>query len=310
MNWKLHVLGANSAVPSIHRYPSGQVLDIGITNIMIDCGEGSQLRMLEHNVKSSRISTILISHLHGDHIYGLPGLLTSYNLHHRKEPLQIIGPEGLNAFVENSINVTNHAFSYPIEIREIKSQSSQIVLDKGTYQITSFPLVHRIPTFGYRIEEKINRKFLIKEKVQELDLTSHQVQEILSGKMIKIGEKMYSLNELERIPCPRSYAYVSDTAYFPKCSELVGPVSMLYHEATFLEEDKTLAKERYHSTAAEAAKTAKNAGANNLLLGHYSSRYRDLRRFQEEAGTIFQPVYLALSGKKFIIPRTGNAVEQ
>jgi ribonuclease Z len=305
MNWELYVLGANSAVPTIHRYPSGQVLQLGRQSILIDCGEGSQLRMLEYKIRSSRITTILISHLHGDHIFGLPGLLTSYNLFGRKDPLKIIGPQGIKSYVEFMMGITNHEFKYPVHVKEIKHTQSETVLENEEYYITAFPLLHRIPTYGYRIEEKITRIYLSREKVQELNLSAIQIKKILSGERIKINGQTFEISHLERRPTPRSYAYVSDTAYFPGCAGLIGPVRLMYHEATFLETDEKQAKERFHSTAREAALTALHAPAEHLLLGHYSSRYKDLSEFKMEAEKIFKPVSLALSGKKFTIPQEG-----
>ena len=175
MSWELHVLGANSAVPTVDRYPSGQVLNIGKASILFDCGEGSQLRMLEQGVRKSRISSILISHMHGEHIFGLPGLLTSYNLYGRKSRLTIIGPQGIRSFVDYMISITSHEFNYPVDIVEITEEEPAIVLDDPGYRIKAFPLVHRVPTYGYKIEEKIKRIYLSKEKVRELALIDRDV---------------------------------------------------------------------------------------------------------------------------------------
>lgn len=309
MNWELYILGANSAVPTIHRYPSGQVLQIGGHSILIDCGEGSQLRMLEYKIRKSRISTILISHMHGDHIFGLPGLLTSYNLYSRKDPLKIIGPQGIKSFVEYMMSITHHEFKYPVDILEITGTEPDTILENDEYCITAFPLVHRISTYGYRIEEKITRTYLSREKVAELNLPVQQIKQLLAGEKIETKGRTLEISDLERHPTPRSYAYVSDTAYFPECAGFIGPVRLMYHEATFLEVDKIQAKERFHSTAAEAAHTALHAPADHLLLGHYSSRYSDLTGFITEAEKIFKPVSLALSGKKFILPQEGEISE-
>lgn len=306
MSWEVCILGANSAVPTIHRYPSGQVLQMGNQSIMIDCGEGSQLRMLEYGIKKSRISTILISHMHGDHIFGLPGLLTSYNLYRRSAPLQIIGPPGIRSYVEYMMGITNHEFSYPVQVEEISIETSGKIVDHKEYDIHAFPLKHRIPTYGYRISEKFTRTYLSKEKVRELNLSDQQIKEVMNGETVTINCQPYSLSQLERHPTPRSYAYLSDTAYFEKCAEYVGPVRLMYHESTFLDADQKLATERFHSTAKEAARTALEAPADHLLLGHYSSRYKDVDVFKKEAEIIFNPVSLARSGKKFIIPQEGE----
>lgn len=310
MSWKLHVLGSNSAVPTLHRYPSGQVLNVGGESILIDCGEGSQLRMLEYGVKTNRISTILISHLHGDHIYGLPGLLTSYNLYGRTDPLRIIGPEGIRDYVNLTMQITNHAFTYPIEFQELHHTGTRTIFDTEHYHIKAFPLIHRIPTYGFKITENITRTYLSKDKVQELGLTDQQIQNILSGESIVHNGHTYDLSHIQRHPTPMSYAYVSDTVFFPECAELIGPVRLLYHEATFLDSEQSQATSRYHSTAREAARSAARAPADHLLLGHYSSRYTDIKPFKTEAETVFQPVSLARSGKVFSIPQEGEILEE
>lgn len=310
MSWKLYVLGSNSAVPTLHRYPSGQVLNIGRESIMIDCGEGSQLRMLEYGIKNSRINTILISHLHGDHIYGLPGLLTSYNLYNRRNPLRIFGPRGIRDYVTLTMEITKHQFTYPIDFFELTHTGSLPVFENDEIQISAFPLIHRIPTYGYKIAEKINRPYLSKEKVKSLGLNNDQIQRIIKGEKVKIGNQYFQLADIERSPTPNSYAYVSDTAYFPKCGDLIGRVRLLYHEATFLDSEQKQAIERYHSTATEAARTALRAPADHLLLGHYSSRYTDIQLFKKEAEKVFKPVSLARSGKVFTIPQEGEILEE
>src|SRR5690606_20488833 len=176
MSWKVTVLGANSAVPSLSRHPSGQVLSLSGENILIDCGEGSQVRMMEYGIRNMKISTILISHLHGDHLFGLPGLLTSYNLFQRAHPLRIIGPPGLRAYVEYTQDITGHSFSYAVEVVELHHSGRESVLDLPAYQIEAFPLIHRIETYGYKITEKINRTFLSREKIQRIGLSSQEVQ--------------------------------------------------------------------------------------------------------------------------------------
>ena len=310
MSWEVHVLGANSAVPTIHRYPSGQVLNVGIESILIDCGEGSQLRMLEYGIKNSRINTILISHLHGDHIYGLPGLLTSYNLFNRKNPLWIFGPEGVRSYVTHMMGCTNQDFSYPLHIQELTHSGKRMIYEKNNWQVHAFPLNHRIPTYGYKISELITRTYLSREKIVSLGLSEIQVQKILAGESVIHQGVPYGLSDLERFPVPLSYAYISDTAYFPECAELTGPTRLIYHESTFLESELTQAIERFHSTAKQAALTALHAPADHLLLGHYSSRYTDIASFRSEAETVFSPVSLARSGKRFIIPQEGDVLEE
>jgi len=309
MSWQLTILGANSAVPTLQRYPSGQVLRTGVHHILLDCGEGSQMRMMKYNEKISRISMILISHLHGDHIFGLPGLLTSFNLYHRQNPLLLVGPEGIKDFVEHVIGTTRHDVAFPFEIIEISEDYEIVVFEDDDMVVSSFPLKHRIPTYGYRIEEKINRKYLDKEKISSLNLTHSQIRDLMTGHSISVEDNVYTIEDLERIRQPRIYSYVTDTAFLPECAESVFGSTLIYHESTFLEEDKKLAEERFHSTARQAAMIAQQAEARHLLLGHYSSRYSDIEKFQKEAQSIFPSVFLALSGKKFLIESNGEIIE-
>lgn len=309
MSWRLTILGANSAVPTLHRHPSGQVLRTANRHILLDCGEGSQIRMMEYNEKISRISLILISHLHGDHIFGLPGLLTSFNLYQRENPLLLIGPAGIKNFVEQTVGTTQHEVSFPFEIREISGEEEMMVFDADDLTVTAFSLKHRIPTFGYRIEEKINRKYLDKEKISFLGLTDSHIRDLMRGGRVVVRDVHYTIGDVERIRPPLIYSYVTDTAYFPQCAVNVSGSTMMYHESTFLEEEQLLAKERYHSTALQAAMIARQAGVRNLLLGHYSSRYSDVEKFKKEAELVFPSVFLALSGKRFYIKHDGEIIE-
>lgn len=309
MSWRLTILGANSAVPTLHRHPSGQVLRTGSRHILLDCGEGSQIRMMEYNEKISRISLILISHLHGDHIFGLPGLLTSFNLYQRQNPLLLIGPAGIKNFIEQTVGTTRHEVTFPFEIREISGENETTVFEADDLVVTAFPLKHRIPTFGYRVEEKINRKYLDKEKISSLGLTDSQIRDLMGGGRVTVRDVHYTIGDVERIRPPLIYSYVTDTAYLPDCAASVSESTLMYHESTFLDEEQQLAKERYHSTARQAAMIAKQAGVRNLLLGHYSSRYSDIEKFKKEAESVFPSVFLALSGKRFFIKHDGEIIE-
>lgn len=309
MSWELTILGANSAVPTLHRFPSGQVLRTASRHILLDCGEGSQMRMMQYNEKPSKISLILISHLHGDHIFGLPGLLTSFQLYRRQQPLVLIGPKGIRDFVEKVIGVTEHNVTFPLEVKELTEEKEHRVWTASDMDVVAFPVRHRIPTFGYRIDEKISRKFLDKEKIHELGLTHHQIRNMMKGETIRIDGNRWTIEDLERVRHPRSYVYMTDTLYLPQNAKYASHATLLYHESTFLESEKELAAERFHSTAHEAGKMAHAAQVKHLLLGHYSSRYSNLEKFKEEAQRVFPSVFLALSGKRFKIKSNGEVVE-
>lgn len=299
MNWQLNILGANSAVPTRGRYPTAQVLEIEGDSILMDCGEGSQIRMLEYKIRRSRIQLICISHLHGDHVFGLPGLLTTYNLYGRVEPLTIIGPKGIEAFIHHTIEATGHRFSYDINYIELEMASYQEVYSTDKFKVTAFPLVHRIPTFGYRIEAVYDRIYLNKEKIQTYALSDRQIQQLLKEAKVEVNNSVYPLSFFEREKPKLSYGFVSDTQFFPACADYVKEVTVLYHESTFLQQEEDLAWARFHSTAEQAANIAHEAKVQYLILGHYSSRYESLESFRQEAQSIFPDVYLARTGKQF-----------
>lgn len=306
MSWTIHILGANSAVPIRNRYPSAQVLELGAQSLLIDCGEGTQIRMLEQQVKRSKISVVCISHLHGDHVFGLPGLLTTYNLYGRQEPLVLIGPVGLADFVNAIVRGTGHDFVYPLRIIEMDHEGSSLVYEEEGYSITAFPLIHRIPTYGYRIDEKTTRLYLDKEKIKSYSLSNVQIQTMMREGSIECDGKILPLSHFQRERKMLSYGYVSDTRYFESCVEYINEVTALYHESTFLAQDEKLAIERYHSTAGQAALLAKQGNCQHLLLGHYSSRYDDLTPFLKEAEQIFPSVFLGLTGKRFMMCSDGR----
>ncbi|GAA5220985.1 ribonuclease Z [Membranihabitans marinus] len=309
MSWGIHILGANSAVPIRHRYPSAQILELGSQSVLIDCGEGTQIRMLEQQVKRSKISVICISHLHGDHVFGLPGLLTTYNLYGRQEDLVLIGPKGLKDFVDVVVRATGHQFVYPLNIIEMEHEGSAVVYEDQGYSISAFPLQHRIPTYGYRIDEKSTRLYLDKGKVKSRGLSHVQIQSMMKHGFVHIDGEDVPLSYFQRDRELLSYGYVSDTKYFESCADFVKGVVTLYHESTFLNEDEELAGQRYHSTAGQAAQIARLGQCKHLLLGHYSSRYDNLTPFYNEAREVFQSVFLGLSGKRFTMYSDGRMKE-
>jgi len=303
MEVQLTILGSNSALPAQGRHPSAQVLHIDNELILIDCGEGTQLQMSNFNIRRSKISTIFISHLHGDHIYGLPGLITSYNHHGRKGPLTIYGPLGLKKFIDYSVFITGNPLNFDMVIHEFDADEKQVLVDTDKMKVTTQPLHHRIPTSGFLFEWK-NPALRIKPGIfDEYDV------EIVSRGAIQKGADWTDpqgnvlLNEVFTMPSlpPIRYAYFSDTAYAPELVEAVRKYDALYHEATFLSNLKQKAIDTKHSTAEEAATFAKAAGVGQLIIGHFSSRYSDLGPLLEEAKEIFSESHLAIEGQTFFI---------
>jgi ribonuclease Z len=304
MQFRLLILGSNSAIPAFGRNPSAQYLLHGPNAFLIDCGEGTQIRMSQFKAKRGKLRAILISHLHGDHIFGLPGLLTSLSLSGFDQPILIIGPNGISEFVNHAMLMSQSILRFPIEFKEIDEGVHECVYQNETLSIHCFPLDHRIPTFGYLFKEKKKAYRLDGEKLAAFGLSGEQIVQLRKEEKIILssGQTIF-LDEVALPPNESySYAYCSDTRYSESILPYIEKVDLLYHESTFTRDMAELAKERYHSTAEEAAQMAKKAKVNKLLLGHFSSRFADLNVFKTEAEEIFLESHLAIEGKWYDIP--------
>lgn len=298
-DFRLDILGANSAVPSLGRYPTAQLLTWDSGTLLIDCGEGTQIRLLEYGLKSSKIDYICISHLHGDHCFGLPGLLNSLILSGREKPLKIYGPKGIINFLEATIHLRQIENRFDLDIFEQDHETSTILFEDSTVVVSSFPLVHRIPTIGFKIEEKKPSIKYNKEKVKGLSVD--QMKKLANGNDIidDTGTLVPKGVFIKDILPPTSYAFCSDTIYNPQLVQYIKGVTVLYHESTFLNEMEEEAAKRYHSTAKQAALIADEAQVKVLVLGHFSNRYRNVIPFIEEASQVFSNVFVAETGKSF-----------
>jgi len=302
MGLELTILGSNSARPAYGRFTTSQYLNVGSQAFLIDAGEGFQLQLNKFGLKPNRIQNIFISHLHGDHILGLPGFLNSLNLGGRTKPMTIYSPPGLKEWFTLFQELSTGHLSYPLEFIDLTSNSSQVVLQTEEIKVTAFPVEHRIPTYGFRFDESLKEFNIDPDKIKALDLTITEIKEIKSGMdIIREGKRI----PFQDIVFPRkpskSYAYCADTNYTDLFLDLIKNVDLLYHEATYLKDMTEQARERKHSTAEEAAKIATMARAKKLLIGHFSSRYKDLQPLLAEAKEIFQNTYLALDGDKHLI---------
>lgn len=261
-------------------------------------------------IKPFRIQHIFISHLHGDHFFGLPGLLSTFNHLGREEALHISGPKGLKALMDAIMHYTHLNIKYPLEITEYEPSGLERILTSGNLEIFTFPLHHRIPCNGYLFREKKAVLKLNKEKIQQLDLLPEQLRDIRDGKDIEIEGRIISNTDLTLgHRAPLSYAYCSDTRYDPRIGPWLKPVSVIYHETTFEHSLKDLADETGHSTAFEAAKTAKAADARYLLTGHYSARYKSLEIILAEAKALFPNVLESVEGKRYDLRKLASGVE-
>ncbi|MEX0811561.1 MAG: ribonuclease Z [Chitinophagales bacterium] len=305
MQFELTVLGSNSALPAQNRYPTSQYLNIRNNHILIDCGEAAQIQLNKYKIKSSKIDKIFISHLHGDHFYGLPGLLSSFNLNRRTDPLMIFAPPGLKEIIETMFSHTKSSLNYSLEFQEIVPKNGLLIYEDEEIEVRSLEMIHRIPCCGFVFKEKKEKRKINKEKIEGLEMSHEWYIKLKEGAdYIDKNDKRIPNDELtDPPPQQRTYAYCTDTAYNEKIIPFIEGVDILYHEATFKKDKAERALETYHSTTVQAAEIAKKAGVKKLLIGHYSSRYEDLTPLQNECREVFENTELALEGNIHTLPR-------
>ena len=298
---RLTILGCYAATPRTLTNPTAQVLEINGHIILIDCGEGTQVELRRRKVKFSRINHIFISHLHGDHFFGLPGLISTMRLLGREKELHVYGPKGIKEAITLLLKLGDSWTNYPLLFHELISKEPELVFEDKKISVTTIPLNHRIYTNGFLFKEKEGKRKLNIDAAQYYGIDKAYYQNIKNGKDITLdnGETIRNKELTFDPPKPKSYAFCSDTVYDTNLSEQLKGVDVLYHESTFLESESELATKTKHSTALQAAKTAKAANVKTLVLGHYSTRYKSIELFKEEATTIFSNVLLADDGRAF-----------
>ena len=298
---KLTILGCYAATPRSLNNPTSQVLEIKNHLFLIDCGEGTQVQLRKHKIKFSRINHIFISHLHGDHFFGLPGLISTFRLLGRKTPLHVYGPKGIKEAITLFLKLGDSWTNYPLYFHELSALGSELIFEDNKVEVSTIPLQHRIYTNGFLFKEKIGERILNVEAVSKYGVDTCYFQNIKKGKDVILdnGDRIDNhLLSFDPRP-PKSYAFCSDTQYSEQVVPIISGVSVLYHESTFLESEKALAPKTKHATAKEAATIAKKAEVGKLILGHFSTRYASTELFKEEATTIFPEVELAEDGKYF-----------
>ncbi|WP_026954273.1 ribonuclease Z [Algoriphagus vanfongensis] len=302
-DFEVTILGNTSSIPAHGRNHTSQVIRLGQNLILLDCGEGTQIQLRRFKVKTSKISHIFISHLHGDHYLGLVGLLSSYNLSRRKSPLFLFGPPGLDDIITTHFRHSHTELTYPIHFQATAPNGMNQLVDHAHFKVFSFPLRHRLPTTGFLIREKPGYRNLIKEKLQRQKVPLEAIHSLRNGvDYVGADGSFYSVREYcHPASHLRSYAYCSDTIYHPEIIDYFKRVDLLYHESTFLEADSARAEVTFHSTAKQAAEIAKLAGAKKLLLGHFSSRYGNLGPLLEEAQTVFPDSIISVEGETYPI---------
>ena len=300
---KLTILGCYAATPRSITNPTSQVLEIKNHTFLIDCGEGTQVQLRKRKLKFSKINHIFISHLHGDHFYGLVGLISTFMLLNRKTDLHVYGPKGIKEIILLQLRFSNSYTGYNLYFHELTSTESEVVYEDDKVIVKTIPLKHRIYTNGYLFQEKTGERKINIEEVKRHNIETCYFQNIKNGKDITLNDgRMVPNEELTFAPpIPKSYAYCSDTAYDVTIVPIVENVDMLYHETTFLEADLEKANQTLHSTAKQAALIAQKANVKSLLLGHYSTRYDSIELFKTEAESVFPNVYLANDGLVFTV---------
>jgi ribonuclease Z len=300
---ELSILGSSSATPTRDRNPSAQVLRIGSEKIMIDCGEGTQMRLIQLGIRHTGLDYICISHLHGDHYYGLIGLISSMNLMGRKQALHVIGPAPLKEIIDLQLSAGGKLPEFEIAFHPTNPEKPELVLKNNSFELNTFPLKHRIHCTGFLISESPRERSLNIDNIEKHQVPISSFKSIKSGhNFIKESGEEISYKDLSFDPRPsRSYAYCSDTIFDTEIAKHIKGCTVLYHEATYMEALADKARERYHSTAKQAALIAKMAGAGRLLIGHFSSRYDHLDPLLMEAKTVFENTELAIEGTRFLI---------
>jgi ribonuclease Z len=303
MPFHLTILGSSSALPTSERFPSAHVLNVHERLFLIDCGEGTQMQMRRNRIRFSKINHVFISHLHGDHVFGLYGLLSSYSLMGRQGPLNLYAPENYRDILFSHLKDFDIHLNFEIEFIPLSGKDPVKILDERYLTVTSFPLDHRIPAFGFLFREKPHDRNIIKEAIEKYNIPAVRMQAIKKGEdFITDDGRLISNGDITLPgPEPLSYAYCSDTRYFSRLSSFVKDVDLLYHEATFDSELEGLAQKTGHSTTADAARVALEAGAKALIIGHFSSRYKDVESLAEEAGKIFPRTFPAIDGNSYDI---------
>ncbi|MFN8322841.1 MAG: ribonuclease Z [Chitinophagales bacterium] len=303
MLFEVTILGSNAAIPAHNRYPSAQILNYNGSMFLIDCGEGTQFKINQYSIKRGRLDNIFISHLHGDHYFGLIGLLTSFNLNWREHPLNIFGPPGLEEIISVHFKHSQTHLKYDIHFHPIIADKTRVIYDDNSVSVETIVLKHRLPTTGFLFKEKKHLRRIISDKITEYNIPYHRLSDIKHGSdFITEDGRIIPHTELTtEPPAPRSYAYCSDTAYHEEIIEQLRNVTTLYHEATFIHEHALRAEETFHSTTKQAADIAQRAQAEKLLIGHFSARYDDLNLLLTESREVFPSTYLAEEGKTFSI---------
>ena len=293
--FELHILGCGSALPTTRHFATSQVVNLRDKLFMIDCGEGAQMQLRKSRLKFSRLNHIFISHLHGDHCFGLMGLISTFGLLGRTAELHIHSPKGLEELLTPMLNFFCHTLAYKVIFHEFDTRQTSVVYEDRSMTVTTIPLQHRIPCCGFLFAEKARPNHIIRDMVDFYKVPVYELNRIKNGSdyVTPEGEVIANTRLTRPSDPPRKYAYCSYTIFRPEIVKQLSGVDLLFHEATFAESELARAKETYHTTAAQAARIALEAGVRQLVIGHFSARYEDESILLKEASAVFPNTILA-----------------
>lgn len=296
--FKVHVLGCGSALPTPRHNPSSQVVEVRGKLFMVDCGEGTQSQLRRSAIRFTRLQAVFITHLHGDHCFGLPGLISTFGLMGRTAPLAVYAPEAFGPLLESTLNLFCQGLGYRIDFHSVDTTRPYVVYEDRSLTVSTLPLVHRVPCCGYLFREKATLPHIRRDMMDCFHIPLSQVNNIKAGAgwVTPDGERIDHARLVTPADKPRAYAYCSDTKYIPTLWKLVQGVDTLYHESTYASDYASHAQAYCHSTARQAASVARKAGAGKLLLGHYSARYDDEGVLLDEARAVFPNTFLTNEG--------------
>lgn len=295
------ILGNNSAVPAFNRHPTSQVVTQDGTNYLVDCGEGTQIQMIKYKIRRGKISHIFISHLHGDHYFGLVGLINTFSLLSHRQEMHVYGPAPLQQIIEMQLKVAQTDLCYPLHFHTLTK--NEVLVDNDRIRISCFRTNHRIECYGFHFQEKEGKRKLLIDKVKKRDIPMSFYTSLQAG-LDYITPRGETIRNDEVTTSPergRRYAFCADTRYDESLIEHVYGSDMIYHETTYLDNLRDKAIERYHATTRQAAEFARKAMVNKLLIGHFSSKYNDLSPFLTEAREVFPATQLAEEGMIYTV---------
>ena len=293
--FRVHILGCGSALPTLRHFPSSQIVEVREKLFMVDCGEGAQMQLRRCHVRFTKVGHVFISHMHGDHCFGLIGMISTFGLLGRTATLHIHANELLGDMIKRQMDLFCHDLGYEVEFHPIDATRREVIYEDRSLTVETIPLVHRLPTCGFLFREKPLLPHIRREKIDFYGIPTSQIQNIKNGAdwIMEDGTVIPNSQLVTPADEPRSYAYCSDTRYMPELHLQLKGVTTLYHESTYGEDNLQMAQKYNHSTARQAAVVARDAEVGQLILGHYSSRYEDENVLLEEAREVFENVRLA-----------------